>query len=324
MNRPSLVSSPEDGSDNRADGNTGDKPCKKYVFIGFGDIARGCAETLVAQGQQVFGIARSDKNAIDGVTLWRGAVRDAHILKALTEHDFDVAVITLTPDADARDEQGYTDTYVNNVQALIDVWQHDDNPAPKCILFVSSSSVYAQRDGEWVDESSATDPLRYNGKVLVQTEDLLLQSGLNTSVVRFSGIYGPGRDHLLKQVLKGIPGGSGFTNRIHIDDCRGVLLHLMARAEHKALQNIYLATDCTPVASRDVREWLAQQLNCDLNAEDTTGGAVKRGGVGSKRCRNIRLLYSGYCFTYPSYQQGYAAQIQTLLADLAKKKSLDN
>ena len=92
-----------------------------------------------------------------------------------------------------------------------------------------------------------------------------------------------------------------WSNRIHADDCGGVLAHLIKLYESgKPIEQIYLASDCQPVTQHEIRNWLAEQLTVDLIAEPAAVGPIRR-------CSNRLLLQSGFSFRYPSYKEGYAA-----------------
>jgi len=126
----------------------------------------------------------------------------------------------------------------------------------------------------------------------------------NSTVVRFSGIYGPGRMHLLNSVRAGIIAPSDpvhYSNRIHRDDCAGVLAHLVKMlTQEKTLSPIYLASDEQPTPIHNVTTWLAEQNQVKPTQEQV----IRRGG--SKRCDSTCLRASGYRFLYPSYQEGFA------------------
>jgi len=276
---------------------------KKHLFVGFGDIAGRCAAELIASGDHVVGIARSSKPSAKGVELWLGDVKSPDILAQVKQHAFASVVITLTPDA--YSEAGYRDTYLAGVEALIGAWQ--DGHAPGRVIFVSSTSVYGQNEGEWVNESCDTAPTSYSGSVLLEAEKALLNAGIQASIVRFSGIYGPERNYLLRMIRDGKGGSHNYTNCIHIDDCCGVILHLIALRSEQ-LETIYLASDNEPVVSCVMRGWLAVQLGID---PDQLTMQAKSGRGGSKRCDNSRLLASGYQFLFPSYKAGYKGVLQT-------------
>lgn len=280
---------------------------KKLLFIGFGDIATRASRAMTAAGCAVAGVARSERQVPDGVDYWRGAVTDSVILQKLAQHAFDVAVITLTPAG--RRESDYLRAYVNTSQQLVRLWRNRPS-APRLVIYVSSSSVYHQTDGSWVDEYSPTCPASPSAQCLLQAERLWLESGLNACVLRFSGIYGPGREHLIQQVKAGKGGpkdNSPYTNRIHVDDCVGVVRHLCERHwAGQQLEPVYLASDDTPAPGWEVRSWLAQQLGY---SPDHLQESPASGRGGNKRCSNARLRATGYNFKHPDYRSGYEDMI---------------
>ena len=204
-------------------------------------------------------------------------------------------------------DAGYQQAYVNTVKNLLrGLALHKRKP--RLIIFVSSTSVYGQKHAEWVDECSLTEPSTYSGKRLLEAENLLFNSEYPSCCVRFSGIYGPGRRRLIEQVVAGHGAAKTpvlYSNRIHADDCAGVLAFLIERQEHHSLEPIYLATDCEPSPLYDVKQWLAQQLH--LPEDHLQPKPLARTVRSSKRCSNARLVESGYQFRYPTYKDGYRA-----------------
>src|SRR5690606_26465334 len=96
-----------------------------------------------------------------------------------------------------------------------------------------------------------------------------------------------------------------YTNRIHSEDCAGVLAHLIERkVTGEALEGLYLASDCEPVRLFELKQWLAEQLGMPITAP---ARVVSSGG---RRCSNRRLLDSGYRFIYPSFREGYTQQLK--------------
>ncbi|MBU2984967.1 NAD-dependent epimerase/dehydratase family protein [Saccharophagus degradans] len=284
---------------------------KKLLFIGYGDIAGRTSRQFATNGYSITGIARTPRQLPEGVSQWLGSAQDAEILNKISQTAFDTVVITLTPAA--RSDEGYKAGYVDTLQALSNAWQASNTP-PKCVIFVSSTSVYGQNEDEWVDETSTCKPTNYSGQRILEAEKLaisLADNGTTTScIVRFSGIYGPGRDQLLRQVLAGKAGTEAYTNRIHADDCAGVLAHLIQlHASGQQLASHYLASDCEPVTAKATRQWLAKQLG--LPETHLKHDPAAKARAGSKRCNNKRLLKSGYTFIYPSYREGYKDIIAT-------------
>jgi len=276
---------------------------KKLLFVGFGDIATRASHRFLADGCRVTGIARSKRPVPKGVTYWRGAVTDHHLAEPLAREKFDAVVVTLTPDG--QRESDYQRAYVETSEYLLNLWQLGEQ-APGLVIFVSSSSVYHQNSGEWIDEASPAETTSPSAQRLLEAEALWLYSPLNSCVLRFSGIYGPGRDFLLRQVVAGKGGpreNSPYTNRIHVDDCAGVIHHLCRRHwAGEPLDPIYLASDMAPTPGSQVRHWLAEQMGYPSDHLQETPPS---GRGGNKRCSNTRLLATGYQFLYPDYRSGY-------------------
>ena len=117
--------------------------------------------------------------------------------------------------------------YLEGTQNLLEVFA--DTP----LLFTSSTSVYAQRDGSWVTESDPSEPVHESGRILRETEELVLDR--RGTIARLAGIYGPGRSFLLKQLLAGKavidPKRDRFVNQAHRDDIAAALLPACAAPE---------------------------------------------------------------------------------------------
>lgn len=282
---------------------------KKLLFVGYGDIATRASRLFLADDCGVTGIARRERRPPAGVDIWQGAVTDDHILQQLARQAFDVAVITLTPTG--RELADYARTYLDTSERLVNLWQ-TAAAKPGLIIFVSSTSVYHQDTGEWVDESSPTQPASSSGEILLAAESLWRDSTLNSCTLRFSGIYGPGRNHLLEQVTMGQGGprqDAPYTNRIHVDDCVGIIHHLCHRHwAGQQLESLYLASDKMPVTSWEIRQWLADQIGYP---PDHLQESPASGRGGNKRCNNARLLATGYEFKYPDFRAGYADLLNT-------------
>jgi nucleoside-diphosphate-sugar epimerase len=165
-----------------------------------------------------------------------------------------------------------------------------------------------------VDEASPTEPLDFRGRRLLEGEALVAASGLPATVVRFAGIYGPGRRRLLERVARGEaeidPGRPRYTNRIHRDDCAGLLAHLLETGEHRgpSAPPLLIGVDDEPAAERTVLCWLAEQLAAPEPRE--RAAPAERAAMANRRCRNARLRASGYALRYPTFRQGYAAMLR--------------
>lgn len=278
------------------------------LIAGCGDLGSDLGLALARDGARVAGLRRRAERIPAGIEAIAGDVERPETLAALAGRHFDYAVVILTPGG--FDDDSYRRTYVEGLRHLLGVL-----PPLARLLLVSSTSVYAQSDGGWVDERSPTEPDGFSGRRLLEAEQLLQASGRPHTIVRFGGIYGQGRSRLIDEVREGIgaPTEGPYSNRIHRDDCVGILHHLLARAAAgQALEEIYLGVDSCPAPLAEVKAWVAQQLGLPAGHLRPSDKARTRGG--NKRCSNTRLLASGYALIYPGFREGYRAMLAGLAA----------
>jgi len=216
------------------------------------------------------------------------------------------AVFAAAPES--PDRRLYRSIYVDGLRRLIDaLLAVDGGRGASRLVFCSSTSVYGQQDGSWVDERSATRPASWRGEVLLEAEGLLRQAPLSAAVARLSGIYGPGRSRLLRRVAHGRaplqPEPSSWTNRIHRDDCAGALAHLLeiALPPADAAPLTLLVSDDRPIRRNDLLRHLAGTL--DAPPPPAAQGPPP---PQNKRCGNAGLRASGYRLRFPSYREGFA------------------
>jgi len=167
------------------------------------------------------------------------------------------------------------------------------------LLFVGSTSVYGQRDGCWVDETSETTPAAETGRVLLEAESVVLASG--GVVVRMAGLYGPGRSVLVKKMLDGtavIDGqGTRWLNQIHRDDAARAILQIL---QHRCTNQTFCLADDHPTTLRDAYAAIAEHYALPLPA---FGAAEmgKRRGNSDKRVRNEKLHTLGWTPEFPGF-----------------------
>ena len=270
----------------------------KILFAGCGDIGSRSASRLAADFD-CFGLKRNPQTLPDFISPLAGSMTDLDLMVEVLNQGFDVVVATLTPDGFTP--EAYQRAYVDSAKTLASAMSLATT-VPKLVIWVSSTSVYGNCNGDWVDEQSPTTALSFSGKLLLEAEQQISALPCPTVIVRFSGIYGPGRTRMLDQIIagKGRPAQpEQWSNRIYSEDCAGVLAHLVRAFDAgKELESLAIATDCAPVTQHDLRIWLAEQLEVELKDEIVEQKAIRR-------CSNQRLLDSGYEFLYPSYKEGY-------------------
>ncbi|UXI69337.1 SDR family oxidoreductase [Tahibacter amnicola] len=275
------------------------------LIAGCGDVGGRLGAVLAASGVPVYGLRRSETPLPEGVRPLRADLADPATLAGLPR---DIRRVVFLPTPGARDEAAYRRTFGEGLRNLVS--HLDGAGGVDRLVFVSSSAVYGEHGGAWVDETAVCLPLAFNGAVLLESERWLLRNLPQAVVARCSGIYGPGRTRLVDQVANGtatLPAGEAeFTNRIHVDDVAGALAHLLTVA---SVQPCYNLSDHAPATLAEVYGFIADQLHLPPLRVGTT--APDR-AVGNKRLSNRRLCDSGYVFRHPDYRSGYGALVSAM------------
>jgi nucleoside-diphosphate-sugar epimerase len=280
--------------------------CPSLLIAGCGDVGTRLGLRLAAAGWRVHGLRRTVERLPAQILAVAGDLQAEGCPPSWPAAELDYLVYCAA--ATERDEAGYRAAYVDGLRRVLD-WLAQHGQTPRRLLFVSSSSVYDQQGGEWVDETSPAEAAGFSGRIMREAEQLALHSGIAASLVRLTGIYGPGREWLLNQVRQGYRVASEpplYGNRIHVDDAAGLLAFLLqADARGLVLEDCYLGVDDEPAPLHEVVAWLRGQLGVSHWAEQSS---VRR--AGSKRCSNARARALGWTPEYPSYREGYAAVLR--------------
>jgi nucleoside-diphosphate-sugar epimerase len=273
----------------------------RILLAGCGYVGAELARRLAREGHEVFALRRSEAAPIDGVTWIRADLTDVDALRALPAR---IELVCYGASAGRGDDRAYRSAYVDGLRYLLAAL--DGHPVQR-LVYTSSTGVYAQTDGEWVDERSPAEPTHFSGKRLLEGEHLARHCRFPATVVRFAGIYGPGRTRLVESVRRGeavIPaGGPVYSNRIHRDDCAGVIHHLLFR---DSVDPLYLAADREPTDAATLLRWLASELGvAPPRVAPVADPGHRYGRASNKRIASDRLLASGYGFRYPTFREGY-------------------
>ncbi len=180
------------------------------------------------------------------------------------------------------------------------------------LIFTSSTSVYAQMDGSWVDEGSLTDPPAETGKILLCTEKAVLD-GAGT-VARMAGLYGPGRCIPLQRLRAGeakLEGeGERIMNMLYQSDAVSGLLLLA----EKRCSGIFNLVDDEPVSQLEWFQYVCSELALPLPPVGVRDLDRKRGWT-SKRVSNRKLRNLGWRPGIPNFRVG----IREILADASRE-----
>jgi nucleoside-diphosphate-sugar epimerase len=274
------------------------------LIAGCGYVGIALGVRLAAEGHAVWGLRRSAEGLPPSIRPVTGDLTAPETLRHLPP-GFDVIFYTAAPNG--ADDAAYRAIYVGGLRHLLEALECQ-RQSPRRVFFTSSTAVYAQSAGEWVDETSPAEPQHFTGNRLLEGEHLLWHGPFPATVLRLGGIYGPGRTRLIEHVRRGLAvcrdGPPVYTNRIHRDDCVGALRHLMLLPQPDPL---YLGVDHEPADQCTMLRWLAAQLGTSPPRLEAAPASDTRRHRTNKRCCNAKLVASGYVFRYPTFRDGYAA-----------------
>lgn len=289
----------------------------RVLILGCGYVGSTLAELLARQGHEVFGVRRNPPAVsgpeASGLKLIAADLTRPADLAALPG-PFDWVVNTVS--STRGGVEAYRNVYLEGTRNLL---QWLSTHPPRKFVYTSSTSVYGQSDGSRVHEESATDPVNPTSRLLVETERLLRDAARTQRfpavILRVAGIYGPERGHLFQQYLRNearIEGrGERILNMIHRED---VVAAILAGLTHGQPGEVYNAADDEPVAQIHFYRWLSETLGKEMppfaaEAEDPD----RKRGLTNKKVSNRRLrMELGVQLRYPTFRQGYSAEIQRL------------
>lgn len=272
------------------------------LVIGCGYLGRRVAAAWRADGRRVAALTRgrAGELARDGLEPVVGDVLDPASLAGLPA----ARAILYAVGFDRMSGQGMRDVYVNGLANVL--------TSARCsgpFVYVSSTSVYGQTAGEWVTEDSVTDPREASGRVVLEAEGVLRKLRPDAIILRFAGIYGPGRVLRRQALLAGEPlagDADKWLNLIHVDDGVSAVL---AAAERGQPGEVYQIADGEPVRRRDFYTLSADLLG---GPPATFAASPPPAAEANRRVSNAKARAElGFAPQYPSYREGLRASIET-------------
>jgi electron-transferring-flavoprotein dehydrogenase len=259
---------------------------RRLLVAGAGDTGSRLAALAAAGVWDVLALRRREVPMGPGVRPLRADLRTGEGFAALPKR-LDALVFCATPDE--RGEAAYRALYRDGLRRLLDRGEIGR------VLFVSSTAVYAEDAGGLVDEDTPAAATAFNGRVLLEAEREL-DPHPDAAAFRASGLYGPGRERLWNRARRDEPGEPRWTNRLHVEDLAGALLHLL---EAPRIARVYCGNDDAPALEHAVIDGLRARLG--LPALGAASGPIT-----GKRVSNARLRGSGWAPRFPSWREGYA------------------
>lgn len=275
------------------------------LIIGAGFLGGAIARLFLAQKKTVAALVRTELHAVQlasaGITPMVADLLSPDTFQNLPAAEF----VVFSPAPDVHDADHYRYLYVEGIGDVLGVLARQGQP-PERILYTSSTGVWGDHAGAWVDESVPPNPEGERAEVLLQAEEQILRSGFPAVVLRLAGIYGPGRNridafrsHLWPEVES-----DSFLNMIHVQDAASAAVYLLAQGEPGT---VVVGVDDLPVRQSEFCAWLSEKLK--VKRREIVIGEIKPEG---KRCRNARLKKLGFRFKYPSFREGYTDLLRRL------------
>lgn len=256
------------------------------LVAGAGDTGSRLAAAASRAGWEVLALRRREWEREPGIRPLRADLSTGEGLTAVPKR---LAASVFCAAPDERTEAAYRALYRDGLCRLL------DRAEIGRLLFVSSTAVYAEDSGGWVDENSPAEATAFNARVLREAERELVAHP-DAATFRASGIYGPGRERMWQRVRREEPGAPRWTNRIHVEDVAGALLHLL---QAPRIARVYCANDDAPALEHEVVDGLRVRLGLPALG-------VATGPERGKRVSNARLRATGWTPRFPSWREGYA------------------
>lgn len=266
------------------------------LIVGCGYLGSRVGAAWLASGRAVCAVTRSRAESLraQGFQTITGDVLDPASFTALPAASTILYAVGLDRSAGRSMREVYVQGLRNVLAAL---------PAGGRFLYISSTSVYGQTEGELVDGDSATEPLEENGRIVLEAERTLRESRPDATILRFAGIYGPNRGIRKQSLLKGEPyvgDADKWLNLIHVDD--GVRAVLAAERTGSSTGRTFAIADDTPVSRRDFYAEFARLLGAPAARFEP---APQPGREANRRISNAAAKAAlGFEPEFPSYREG--------------------
>lgn len=271
---------------------------RRVLIAGCGYVGKETARLFSKAGWEVIGVVRSE----DSASALRGEPFEVRVCDISNAREVAGRLNDLSPldlaincaSSSRGGAESYRQVYLEGTRNLLEIF-------PEKLILTSSTSVYAQDDGSWVTEESPAEPERETGKILRESEELVLEEP-GGIVARLAGIYGPGRAIFLKRffeksaVIEG--DGNRFINQIHRDDAASALFFLGTQV---AGPGIYNVSDDTPLTLLECYGWLSRHFGQPLPPFGPVNTERKRGAT-NKRVNNAKLRGLGWSPRFASFQ----------------------
>jgi nucleoside-diphosphate-sugar epimerase len=286
-----------------------EKPVKRLV-IGCGFLGLPLALRWQNQGDSVFATTRNEQRSLEfsdiGLHPLILDTTDPVSLEQLQQQSFDTVVVAVGMDRSRYDSVHHV--YVGGLENVLKNLSEDIGQ----LIYVSSTGVYGDFGGEWVDESSPTDPQRDGGKACLEAEQLLQSSRFSdrATVLRMSGLYGnervPTKSAVESKQWNKLS-ATGYLNLIHVDDAVSAVC---IAADQNLVGETFLVSDSNPTLRREYYQFLADKFELGPIPWADVAPDPNSRGSSSKRISNRKFLeQTGLELKHPDFRSGLSDTI---------------
>jgi nucleoside-diphosphate-sugar epimerase len=285
------------------------------IIFGCGYLGERVAARWLSAGDQITVVTRSEARArhvrqIGYETIVADITRPETLASLPTA---DTVLFAVGYDRDS--ERSIAEVYAGGIQNVL-------NNLPSGInrfIYISTTGVYGSAGGEWVDETTPTDPQRDGGRASHTAEQVLTNhpAGASAVILRLAGIYGPGRIPFLNELRHGHPiavPSAGYLNLVHVDDAAATVIAASELSLFDDGPHVYCVSDGRPVGRAEFYREVARQIGAPppkFVEPDAMSPRAER-ARGNRQIRNDKMLAELQVeLAYPDYRAGVAAILET-------------
>ena len=276
----------------------------QVLILGCGDIGTRVGLTLVDSGWCVAAARRRSGRLPESFEPFEIDLTDPKCFEVFSVLRPDYVVVTPTPQT--YDPGGYRAGFLGVASTLArQPW------LKRCrrVIWISSTRVYRESDGNWIDEHSALNVDEPQASAMVDAEAAIRRAATAT-IIRPAGVYGDPEGMLMRRVRAGVGGAAGgqYGNRIHREDLARLIVHCLQRdASGHEVPPTLIAADHDTTPTHEIESWLASQLGVTLERGETS-----QRQPANRRCQNALLGQIGFSLSYPTWREGYKAALEAL------------
>ena len=274
------------------------------LVLGCGYLGLRVARLWKSQGDEVYAVTRCQNNAElmkqEGIIPLIADITEPKSVSRLPKTD----TVLFSVGMDRKKYDSVHNVYVNGLKNVLS----GISEVPSQLIYISSTGVYGNFDGAWIDENSPTAPAREGGKACLAAEEILRNGrfAAQSCILRFAGIYGPQRVPtkalIESQQWKKIS-SDGFLNLIHVDDGANIIQKV---AERAIACEIFNVSDGNPPKRKEYYQFIAEQLGLpEIPWKETEAANENTRSGSNKRVSNRKLVGQlGNLFHYENLQMG--------------------